>query len=197
MQLWPDQVAVLAGEVSLTYAALQALSCRFRGCCNSKALLGATEWRWCSRTAHNLSCAFSPSRASVPFWCRCTPPIPTTSSPAFCRMPACETSSACRRIATALRLCARNPGTALDHSDCKLRCAARALLGLLRRLLRCFHRGECDACHHVHERTTGRVKGAILSHRTRVANTLAGQIGYEISRQRALMCRRLCFTAEA
>jgi acyl-CoA synthetase (AMP-forming)/AMP-acid ligase II len=31
--------------------------------------------------------------------------------------------------------------------------------------------------------TTGRVKGAILSHRTRVANTLAGQIGYEVTPQ--------------
>jgi fatty-acyl-CoA synthase len=31
--------------------------------------------------------------------------------------------------------------------------------------------------------TTGRVKGAILSHRTRVANTLAGQIGYAITSQ--------------
>lgn len=183
-QLWPDKVAVEAGEVSLSYTALQALSCRFARLLQSEGVTrGVRVALVLPNSPQFVVCFFAIARIGA---------ILVPLNPAytddeltgilqdagvrdvFCMSTHRDRLEALRPELPDLR--SITPIASLD-----------ALHGLCS--------GHSDGCFDVAieesathaimftSGTTGRVKGAILSHRTRVANTLAGQIGYEITRQ--------------
>lgn len=183
-QLWPDKVAVVAGEVSLTYAALQALSCRFARLLQSEGVTrGARVALVLPNSAQFVVCFIAIARIGA---------ILVPLNPAytddeltgilqdagvrdvFCISTHRDRIEALRPVLPDLR--SITPIASLDalhelcsgHSDCYFDVAI-----------------EASATHAIMftSGTTGRVKGAILSHRTRVANTLAGQIGYETTSQ--------------
>lgn len=184
IQLWPDKVAVVAGEVTLTYAALQTLSCRFARLLQSMGVAkGQRVALILPNSAQFIVCFFAIARIGA---------ILVPLNPAytddelsgilqdagvrdvFCVPTHRDRLEALRRGLPELG--SVTPLASLDelHALCAGQSADWFEVAI-----------EDTATHAIMftSGTTGRVKGAILSHRTRVANTLAGQIGYEINPQ--------------
>lgn len=180
-QLWPGEVAVVAGEVSLTYAALQALSCRFARLLQCKGVTrGDRVALLLPNSLQFVVCFFAIARIGA---------ILVPLNPAYTddELTAILQDAGVRDVfcmsthrdgIEALRpeLRSITPITSFDalHGFCSGHSDSYFDVSI-----------EESATHAIMftSGTTGRVKGAILSHRTRVANTLAGQIGYEINRQ--------------
>jgi long-chain acyl-CoA synthetase len=184
VQLWPDKVAVVSGEVTLTYTVLQALSCQFaRRLLSMGVAKGHRVALILPNSVQFVVGFFAIARIGailVPL-----NPAYTDEELSGILQDAGVRDVFCvpghRDRLEALRaglpeLKSVTPVASLD--DLADLCAGHSANGLDVPI-------EEAATHAIMftSGTTGRVKGAILSHRTRVANTLAGQIGYEITSQ--------------
>lgn len=181
-QIWPEKVAVVADHVSLTYASLQALSCRFARLLQSRGIAEGDRVALVVPNAPEfVACFFGIARIGavlVPL-----NPAYTDGELAGILQDADVREVFCvpahRDRIEAMRLCLSNiravtPVSGLEALQAL--CSDCSDAG--------FNAGIDDSAVHAimfTSGTTGRVKGAILSHRTRVASALASQIGYEIS----------------
>ena len=183
-QLRPDKVAVVAGEVSLTYAALQALSCRFARLLQSKGVTrGDRVALMLPNSPQFVVCFFAIARIGailVPLNPAYTDDelrgilLDAGVRDLFCVPAHRDRLEAMRTELPGLR--SISPIASLDELDSH--CAGQPD----DRFDVALEEGATHAIMFT-SGTTGRVKGAILSHRTRVINALSGQIGYEIGEQ--------------
>ena len=183
-QLWPDAVAVVAGDVSLTYAALQAMSCRFARRLQSEGVTADMRVAVIlPNSPQFIVCFFAIARIGAVL-------VPLNPAYTDDELTGILADAGVRDV-----FCMPTHRDRLEALRPKLpdlrSITPIASLDALEKLCT-GHSGGCfDVA--IHENathaimftsgTTGRVKGAILSHRSRVANTLAGQIGYEITRE--------------
>lgn len=186
-QIWPDKVAVVADDVSLTYAALQALSCRFARLLQSRGIAESDRIALVfPNSPEFVVCFFGVARIGavlVPLNPAYTDgELTGILQDADVREIFCVPTHQDRLEAFRLgipNIRAVTPVGGLEElqalcSDCSDACFNAAI--------------DESAAHAIMftSGTTGSVKGAILSHRTRVASTLASRIGYDItSRTRA------------
>jgi long-chain acyl-CoA synthetase len=183
-EFWPDNVAVVAGETELTYANLRAMSCRLARVLQASGIkAGDRVSLILPNSAEFVVCFFAIARIGAvllplnPAYTDdeiyailqdaevrsvlCASPHHERIEAMRNRLPALGVVIAVPTFQALAELCTGYPDERFDAETEES--AAHAIL---------FTSG-----------TTGRAKGAILSHRSRVVNSLAGQIGYKITSQ--------------
>ncbi len=181
-QLQPDHVAVIAGDNTLTYAKLQALSCRLARTLRASGLKtsdriavilpNSAEFVVCFFAIARIGAVLVPLNPAytddelVPILddaeVRCVLCVPTHRERLEAmrtRLPALSMVTPVPSLAALADLCASERDDTFDAQIDDT--ATHAIM---------FTSG-----------TMGRPKGAILSHRTRIINSLSGRIGYEIT----------------
>jgi acyl-CoA synthetase (AMP-forming)/AMP-acid ligase II len=183
-QLWPDKIAIVVGDTQLTYAALQAMSCRFARYLQS---IGVTKGHRVAvifpNSAQYVACFFAIARIGA---------VLVPLNPAYTDD---ELVSILGDASVVDVFCVPTHRDRLEALRPKLPDLGRVTPVADLDQFHALSSGHSDDWYEVPideatthaimftSGTTGRVKGAILSHRTRVVNSLAGQIGYEITAQ--------------
>jgi long-chain acyl-CoA synthetase len=186
-ELWPDQIAVVTGETSLTYVALQVMSCRVARTLQAGGVRPADRVSLIlPNSAEFIICFFAIARIGAVL-------VPLNPAYTDDELVAILQDAEVRSV-----FCVPSHRDRLEAMRERLPALQQVMpLGSLSALdgwcsgqsSSLFEIAVNDTATHTilfTSGTTGGPKGAILSHRSRVMNSLSGQIGYEItSRTRA------------